>query len=423
MRNRWKTAVRKACAVLCAAAAVSMVPAGNVQAVGAGSAISQGIDVSQHNGAVNWSQVAGTGMKFTFIKAGSTKSGMDPQFVANITGAQAAGLKTGVYLYSYAVTPEQAAEEARLILEWIAPYTVNYPVVFDIEDKCHKDLTEQQLIDIINTFCFAVDAAGYYPMVYSSKNMFNGKLSITGWDKWVAQYNDSCEYDNNVCFWQYSSQGNVNGVSGRVDVNYQYKDYSSLIVQDGFVGHNGSVRFYQNWKMQKGWIDYNGTRYYLDGAGNLVSGWLTDVSGSTYFLSPQDGSIARGQCVVDGADYYFTAEGVRTLGWVTIEDRKYFYDPANNGIMKRQWYSDESGNTYFFDPADGHMLTGIYEMEGQLYCFGENGALVKNQTIDINGTPYNAGPEGILVPAPLAEPAAPTEQTASAEPAAPAENA
>ena len=81
--------------------------------------------------------------------------------------------------------------------------------------------------------------------------MFNGKLSITGWDKWVAQYNDSCEYDNNVCFWQYSSNGNVNGVSGRVDVNYQYKDYSSLIVQDGFVGHNGSVRFYQNWKMQK----------------------------------------------------------------------------------------------------------------------------------------------------------------------------
>ena len=420
MRKHRKAAGVRLAAFLMAAVCAFLLYPIKARAVSANGAIAKGVDVSMHNGAVDWSKVAGDGMKFTFIKVGSTKSGVDPYFAANITNAQAAGLRTGVYLYSYATTPQAAAEEANLVLQWIDGYTVNYPVVFDIEDKCHKNLSDQQLIDIINAFCATIDAAGYYPMVYSSKNMFVGKLAICGWDKWVAQYNDSCEYDNNVCFWQYSSNGNVNGVSGRVDVNYQYKDYSSLIVQDGFVGHNGSVRFYQNWKMQKGWIDYNGTRYYLDGAGNLVSGWLTDVSGSTYFLSPQDGSIARGQCVVDGADYYFTAEGVKTLGWVTIEDRKYFYDPANNGIMKRQWYSDESGNTYFFDPADGHMLTGIYEMEGQLYFFGENGALVKNQAIDINGTLYNAGPEGILVPTPPAEPATPAEPAAPEEPAAPA---
>lgn len=451
--------LKKVCAAVLAVAVLGMTPAKEAYAVSANGAIARGIDVSKHNGAVNWSQVAASGVQFTFIKAGSTNSGIDPQFAANITGAQAAGLKTGVYIYSYAVTPEQAANEANLLLEWIAPYTVNYPVVFDIEDKCHKNLSDQQLIDIINAFCTVIDGAGYYPMVYSNKNMFAQKLSIVGWDKWVAQYNDNCEYNNNVCFWQYSSSGSVNGVNGRVDVNYQYKDYNSLIIPEGFIGHNGSVRFYRNWKMQKGWIDYNDTRYYLDGAGNLVSGWFTDASG-TYYLSPADGSIARGQAQVDGADYYFTAEGIKTSGWVVLNDRKYYYDPANNGIMKRGWHSDEKGNYYYFDANDGHVLTGAqvidqaaylfnpegirqhgwasledgtyyydpatgkmvtgwfvvgeqtyysdpaghiatgaYAIDNQLYYFNETGTLVRNQQIEVDGVLYQTTEEGIMVEA------------------------
>lgn len=226
--------LKRICAAALAVAMLGMVPASEVRAVSANGSISRGVDVSKHNGGVNWNQVAASGIQFAFIKAGSTNSGIDPQFAANITGAQAAGLKTGVYIYSYAVTPEQAANEANLILQWIAPYTVNYPVVFDIEDKCHKNLSNQQLIDIINAFCSVIDAAGYYPVVYSNKNMFVQKLSTVGWDKWVAQYNSSCEYNNNVCFWQYSSNGSVSGINGRVDVNYQYKDYSGLIIQEGF---------------------------------------------------------------------------------------------------------------------------------------------------------------------------------------------
>ncbi|MDE7404209.1 MAG: hypothetical protein K2M81_03790, partial [Lachnospiraceae bacterium] len=189
MIRKCRTMMQRICAALVIIAVLGIMPADKVMAVTSSGAIAKGIDVSKHNGAVNWGQVAGTGITFTFIKVGSTNSGIDPQFAANITGAQAAGLKTGVYLYSYATTPEQAANEANLVLQWIEPYTVNYPIVFDIEDKCHKNLSEQQLIDIINAFCTTIDAAGYYPMVYSSKNMFVQKLSITGWDKWVAQYN------------------------------------------------------------------------------------------------------------------------------------------------------------------------------------------------------------------------------------------
>ena len=348
--------IRRICAAALMVAALGTLPADQVMAVTSSGSIAKGIDVSMHNGTVNWGQVANSGIDFTFINVGSTKSGVDPQFAANITGAQAAGIKTGIYLYSYATTPEQAANEANLVLQWIEPYTVNYPIVFDIEDKCHKNLSDQQLIDIINAFCTAIDAAGYYPMVYSNKNMFVQKLSITGWDKWVAQYNDTCEYNNNVCFWQYSSHGNVAGISGRVDLNYQFKDYSQLIIRDGFTGHGGSVRFYRDWRMQKGWVDHNNTRYYLDGAGNLVSGWLTDTDGSTYYLSPADGSIARGQCQIDGANY-------------------------------------------FFDPATGVRLTGLQEIGGQLYYYGETGALVQNQPLELNGIAYQASPEGVLTQA------------------------
>lgn len=457
MIRKCKMFIQRCCAALLIIAALGLMPAENALAVTSNGSIAKGIDVSKHNGAVNWGQVAASGINFTFIKVGSTNSGIDPQFAANITGAQAAGLKTGVYLYSYATTPEQAANEANLVLQWIEPYTVNYPIVFDIEDKCHKNLSNQQLIDIINAFCTVIDDAGYYPMVYSNKNMFVQKLSITGWDKWVAQYNDSCEYNNNVCFWQYSSHGNVNGVSGRVDVNYQYKDYSQLIIPEGFIEHNGNVRFYRNWKMQRGWVAYNNTKYYLDGAGNLVRGWFTDPTG-TYYLSPTDGSIARGQYSIDEADFYFTADGVKMTGWVVLNEQKYFYDPNNNGIMKREWFSDEKGNYYYFDKNDGHMLlgpvaidgknylfneegirvtgrvaredgsyyydpatgmmvtgwfdaenktyyadsnghivTGVYEINKQPYYFDETGALVRNQAVELNGISYNTTPEGILV--------------------------
>lgn len=374
-------------AIALAAAILWMLPFSTSHAVSASGAIAQGVDVSMHNGAIDWSKVAGAGMKFTFIKVGSTKSGIDPNFAFNITNAQAAGLKTGVYLYSYATTPQAAADEANLVLQWIDGYTVNYPVVFDIEDKCHKNLSDQQLIDIINAFCTTIDAAGYYPMVYSNKNMFVNKLSICGWDKWVAQYNDSCEYNNNVCFWQYSSHGSVNGFGSRVDVNYQYKDYSQLIIPEGFIEHNGNVRFYRNWRMQKGFVDYNNTRYYLDGAGNLVRGWFSDQTG-TYYFSPQDGSIARGQCVIDGADYYFTAEGIRMTGWVVLGDQRYYYDPANNGIMKREWFSDSEGRFYYFDRNDGHMLTGDQDIDGGRFLFGADGIRVTGMTAREDGTYY-----------------------------------
>ena len=181
----------KQIAALCAAATLMFVPVQQVNAIGAGSSIARGIDVSKHNLAIDWSQVPSSGVSFVFVKAGSTNSGVDPYFDANMQGASAAGLRTGVYLYSYATTVEQAQNEANLLMQWISNYTISYPVVYDIEDPCHKNMSQEQLQALINTFCSTVEANGYHPVVYSSKNMFQNKNGDIRYDKRVAQYSDS----------------------------------------------------------------------------------------------------------------------------------------------------------------------------------------------------------------------------------------
>lgn len=372
---------------------MAIAPVNYAQAANASHAIARGIDVSKHNGAVDWNSVAASGVSFAFIKAGSTKSGIDPYFDANMRGAQNAGLRVGAYIYSYATNVEQAQNEANLMLQWLSDYTVSYPVVFDIEDSCQRGLSQEQIQAMVNTFCQTMAAAGYYPMVYSSKNWFNQRIGNVGYDKWVAQYADNLEYEG-ASFWQSSSHGSVAGVGTRVDINYQFKDYSSLIVSDGFVDRNGQTMFFAGYKMQRGWVTYNDTRYYLDGNGFLQrNGWFADETG-TYYLTA-DGSAARGQVALEGQNYYFDENGVRTGGWVTIGDKKYYYAP-DTGAMVHGWIEDESGR-YFMATKDGHMLVSDVTIEGQDYYFADNGVMQTGLVTKPDGQQYYYGADGALV--------------------------
>ncbi len=101
--------------------------------------LAKGIDVSKYQGAVNWSAVKNAGYSFAFIKAGSAKSGLDPYYAVNMAGATAAGMKVGVYVYSYATTVEGAMTEAQFAIAAMEPYSVSYPVVYDLEDSIHKN--------------------------------------------------------------------------------------------------------------------------------------------------------------------------------------------------------------------------------------------------------------------------------------------
>ncbi len=339
----------KTAAALCMAGMMLFAPAIKVQAVGAGSSIARGIDVSKHNLAIDWSQVPSSGVSFVFIKAGSLNMGLDPYFDANMRGANAAGLKTGVYLYSYATTPEMALTEAMFLLQWMSNYTVNYPVVYDIEDACHKNLSTAQLQEIINVFCTAIESQGYYPVVYSNKNMFQTKIGNVAYDKWVAQYADELQYEG-AAFWQNTSHGSVPGIPTRVDMNYQFKDYSSIIIPEGFAQRGDTTVFYSNYRMQRAcWVNWEDKKYHLDEFGRVQKGcWFEDETGR-YFLATKDGHALRDCVTIEGQDYFFDQNGVMQRGMVTMPDGVTYYYDVMTGALQRNVVVTVDGVNYQVD--------------------------------------------------------------------------
>ncbi|MCR5715304.1 MAG: hypothetical protein K6G23_00465 [Lachnospiraceae bacterium] len=350
-----------------------------------------GIDVSKYNGAIDWNAVASAGVAFTFIKAGSTNSGVDPQFVNNITNAQAAGIRTGVYIYSYAMSVEEAVNEANLLLEWIAPYGVNFPVAFDIESRAQSALDPATITAMCNAFCDVINNAGYYPIVYTYKNFFKGHMtSDLRYDYWIAQYkSETCDIGG-YSVWQYSSTGSIPGISGAVDLNWMVKDFSGVIIKDGFAQHGDYVFFYQNYLMQRGWVTYNGARYHMDDNGHMNTGWFSDASG-TYYLSTVDGHAAVGLVPLDADTFYFDEEGRICNGYITIADQKYYFDPTNGCRMYKGWLTDSTG-VHYLSLDDGHMVTGAALIDGKNYLFNTDGNMLTGwQTV--NGQTYYYSPE------------------------------
>ena len=225
-----------------------------------------------------------------FIRVGSTLKGIDEYFYYNMLAAQQAGIKTGVYIYSYATNVQEAALEAQFVLNAIQNVQVSYPVVWDVEDNVQKSLSPEMLSLMANTFCATLEAEGYYPMVYANTKWYTDRLGPIFFDKWVAQWNGSCDIPD-ASIWQYSSTGSIPGIKGNVDLDYALKDYSASIVNTGWVPRKGFLYYYINYKMQRGWLDLGTAKYYLDPAGRMITGWLP-LEDSLYYLHP-DGVMAH----------------------------------------------------------------------------------------------------------------------------------
>ncbi|HPF29839.1 MAG TPA: GH25 family lysozyme, partial [Lachnospiraceae bacterium] len=280
----------------------------NVNATNAGAV---GVDVSKYQGAVDWAAVRASGVTFAFIKAYSSKSGVDPYFVQNVAGANAAGIRTGAYVYSYATSVDGAVAEANAMINILGNVTVTFPVVIDIEDSTQRELSPDTLAAMANAFCATIANAGYYPMVYSSKYWFQNRIGQVNYDKWIAMYADECEYPETPAFWQYTSNGSVGGIGGRVDMNYQYKDFS-FIIGYGFSSYGGNTYFYNNYRRQKGWIDFGGVKYYCDDTGAMRTGWI-DLGGTFYYLG-DNGVMCTGFTQIGENTYYLGDNGIRQSG-------------------------------------------------------------------------------------------------------------
>jgi len=364
-------------------------PAAGMKAEAVGPEVAVGIDVSKYQGGINWQQVKNQGVRFAMIRVGTTKKGLDEQFINNINGANAAGIRTGIYIYSYATTPEAAAAEANQVLAWIAPYTVTFPIAIDIEDSCQKGLNAGQLQAIADTFCGIISANGYEPMVYASRNWFLGRMPSVSAPKWVAQYNTACDYPGDYAMWQSSSHGSYAGIPTRVDVNHLYVDYFSRMIPEGFNSWGGHVFYYHNYRKQYGWINLSGQRYHADANGFIQTGWFQDESG-IYYLDPNNGGLAAvGFADIDGAHYYFNENGQRCTGLLNLGGTVYYANA--DGQCQRGFVQLEDGIRYFdeqyvmhtgltpigdklylFD-ANGLMLTGMHALETGKYMFGADG--------------------------------------------------
>lgn len=215
---------------------LNILESGEVQYLENGEVIShRGIDVSKHQGSIDWNLVAQDGVEFAFIRVGNRGYGEsgklmeDDCFEDNIKGALAAGIKVGVYFYSQAVNETEVLEEASFVLEKIAPYQVECPVVFDVEKVSAggrmNNITVEERTHLTKVFCDTIKNAGYRPMIYHNTEMGALMLDLgqlEEYDKWFAAYTDTLYYPYEYKIWQYSATGRVPGIQKDVDLNISF---------------------------------------------------------------------------------------------------------------------------------------------------------------------------------------------------------
>ena len=193
----------------------------------------KGIDVSKFQGDIDWQAVAADGVEFAFIRVGNRGYGAegkmleDDRFEENVEGALQAGIKVGVYFYTQALNEQELLEEANFVLEKIAPYKIECPVVYDVEKVSGANgrmnaLSLEERTNLTLLFCQTIEAAGYKPMIYYNMEMATLMLdleTLENYDKWLAYYNPEMYYPYDYKIWQYTHNGKVNGIEGDVDLN------------------------------------------------------------------------------------------------------------------------------------------------------------------------------------------------------------
>ncbi|WP_297130883.1 GH25 family lysozyme [uncultured Eubacterium sp.] len=233
--------------------------------------IQHGIDVSYHNGNLDWSAIKNAGVEFAILRAAYRGYGdegtlvRDSKFAKYIRNAQAYGIPVGAYIYSQAITTAEAVQEANYILNIVRGYSLDMPIVFDYEfagvktgrlDSAWRngELNKTKMTDITLAFCNTIKSAGYDAMVYAnktflSKNIDHEVIENAGYDVWLAHYVNQpyinkehpekskefnyqgTNYTGDFKIWQYTSTGRIPGIEGkRFDCNFMYGgDISSSV--------------------------------------------------------------------------------------------------------------------------------------------------------------------------------------------------
>ncbi|MTS22269.1 SpoIID/LytB domain-containing protein, partial [Ruthenibacterium lactatiformans] len=206
----------------------------------------RGIDVSSHNGVIDWNKVKADGISFVIVRAmhwsnASNSYVMDTMFVQNVYGAKSAGLLVGAYWFSEAFNGTEAAQEVRFIAnssEWKnlkqAGVVLDMPFYIDYEDYnwLNQHTTYESRTEAVRTGMDCVEQmlgtqSGFYTSDNYAQSWFNGQQLIKeGYNAWIARWSSTAPQTSGYVMWQYSNSGTVNGINGRVDLNYSYESYT-----------------------------------------------------------------------------------------------------------------------------------------------------------------------------------------------------
>ena len=407
-------------------------PSGKSEIVQVPNTTGVGIDVSEHQGKIDWAKVKADGVTFAIIRCGygsDYTSQDDDYFLENVRGAQANGIPFGVYLYSYATkatgaAPSAQSEAAHVLRQLkaagLSPSKLALPVFYDLEEDAQWELSASRVGTLAEAFCSVLSSQGYKVGIYANQNWWKNKLTDpvferSGWAKWVAQYykkdkGTSPAGISDQQYWQFTDCGKVNGIPGYVDVNFSYAPPAASLVGpantwawvDGrayYYGADGSAviwtqridgkiyYFNGQHQMHTGWLTWNADsrKSYFnlgsDGKAPALTGWQ-QLSGKWYYFDPATGKSLRWGQKIKGSDgeehfFYFDGASVMQEGWVTWNaDGRKSYFSYGSGRAKTGW-QQLGGKWYYFDPATGKSLRWGQRIGGNFFYFNERSEMVE----------------------------------------------
>lgn len=193
-----------------------------------------GIDVSKWNKEIDWEKVRAAGVEFAIIRCGYRGSATgtlveDPYFYQNVEAAEKAGIKLGLYFFTQATNAVEAVEEASMVLCLNDGRALDYPIFIDTEGAGGSGradgLDVNMRTEVCQAFCETIENAGYRAGVYASRNWYYNRLDVSRLDSnviWLAEYRQYPEYKGKYQMWQYTSDGRIDGIEGRVDFNLSF---------------------------------------------------------------------------------------------------------------------------------------------------------------------------------------------------------
>ena len=317
-------------------------------------AVGYGIDVSEHQGVIDWSKVKAAGVDFAIVRCGygsDSVSQDDDYWKINADACEQYNIPFGTYLYSYADTVAKARSEAQHVLRLVEGYKLSYPIYYDLEENSIRNkLSRSQIADIAEAFCDTIEAAGYEAAIYANTDWLTNYLTdsrFDQWDKWCAQYNTTCTYTGSYSMWQCSSTGRVDGISGNVDLNV---DLGAALAAHFIPGANGFNQspandewyYYQNGEVQYGLEDV------IKGTVDGVNAWWHVSNGKVVY----DTTVAKnskGWWYIENGKVDFSANTVakNSKGWWVIRDGKVNFN--YNGFAENQngWWYCKGGKVQF----------------------------------------------------------------------------